>query len=71
MTSRNVDAVSSITKPEIPIREELREVETSSSAPVKSALESLEWRLSLDGIRGVVLMRFGVEAGGRERRLVR
>ena len=51
MTRRKVDAVSSITRPLKPFREGLRAVVTSKNAPVKSALESLEWSISFDIVR--------------------
>jgi hypothetical protein len=43
-----VDAVSSITRPLIPFREEFLAVEMVRFAPVKSAFDNLEWRLSVE-----------------------
>jgi len=47
---RKVDAVSSITNPLIPFKEGFRAVVMRSLAPVKSALESFEWILSVDEV---------------------
>jgi len=63
-----VDAVSSITRPLIPFREGFLAVVIVSFAPVKSAFDNLEWRLSVeDEMEGCCCPMGG--NGGRLRRL--
>jgi hypothetical protein len=60
VTRRNVEAVSSMTKPLIPFRDGFRAQMTFSWAPVKSAFDILECRLSVDVARplGCMVDRF-------------
>jgi hypothetical protein len=77
-TSRNVEAVSSMTIPRIPTRKGLRDAIMASEEPVKSALVICDWmdsEVPSKGWEGRVdgpgSVEFGEDEGGRGGRLRR